>query len=124
MLLHTIVWYTPSQLEEKGLTLTHEAIIFNKFIGKFIFPAGQLAPPNLIADYAEKAGFRVERIHELGQHYARTLETWAANLEAKREEAISLKSVEVYEMYMKYLTGCSRYFRSGHINIVQFTLAK
>jgi hypothetical protein len=25
---------------------------------------------------------------------------------------------------MKYLTGCAHYFRSGHIDVMQFTLVK
>ncbi len=123
MLLHTIVWFTPRQLEEKGLTLTHEDVLFNKFMQTFIFPRGQLAPPDFIAGYAERAGFKVDRIHSLGKHYARTLSIWAENLKAAREQAIALKSEEVYENYMKYLTGCSGYFESGHIDIVQFTLS-
>ena len=84
MLLHTIVWYTPDQLEEKGLKITHEDILFNKFMQKYIFPRGQLAAPDFIARQAEKAGFTVERIHSLREHYARTLETWATNLESQK----------------------------------------
>jgi cyclopropane-fatty-acyl-phospholipid synthase len=60
----------------------------------------------------------------LQPHYARTLDCWAAALEANRDKAIEVQSEEVYERYMKYLTGCARGFRSGIIDVDQFTLEK
>jgi len=32
---------------------------------------------------------------------------WAANLRANRERAIRIQSGEVYDRYMRYLTGCA-----------------
>jgi cyclopropane-fatty-acyl-phospholipid synthase len=49
---------------------------------------------------------------------------WAANLAATREEAIAITSQEVYDRYMKYLTGCADFFSRGITNIGQFTLIK
>ena len=46
-------------------------------------------------------------------HYVRTLDTWAANLESKTDEAIAVTSPAVYARYMKYLTGCADLFRDG-----------
>ncbi len=40
------------------------------------------------------------------------------------EEAVALQSREVYDRYMKYLTGCAELFREGYTDICQFTLAK
>lgn len=55
-------------------------------------------------------------------HYARTLDIWAANLEAHRDEAIRIQSQEVYDRYMRYLTGCAKLFRQGYTDVNQFTL--
>jgi cyclopropane-fatty-acyl-phospholipid synthase len=66
----------------------------------------------------------VTRQQSLQPHYARTLDCWAANLQAQRDRAIELTSAEIYEMYMKYLTGCADYFRAGKIDVVQFSLLK
>ena len=41
-----------------------------------------------------------------------------------RDEAIAVQSEEVYERYMKYLTGCAKGFRVGYIDVDQFTLQK
>ena len=72
----------------------------------------------------EAAGFKLTRNQSLQLHYARTLETWAAALEANRDKAIAIQSQEVYDRYMKYLTGCAKLFRQGYTNINQFTLEK
>lgn len=124
MLLHSIVKPSLAEINAKGLEITHDDVLFNKFILKAIFPGGQLRPIDTIRKYAEAAGFRVERVHPLGVNYAFTLEAWARNLEAARDRAIALTSSDVYEMYMHYLTGCARYFRSGHLDVVQFTCCK
>ncbi|WP_197508048.1 class I SAM-dependent methyltransferase, partial [Mycobacterium sp. 1245801.1] len=60
----------------------------------------------------------------LQQHYARTLNIWAANLEANKDKAVALQSEEVYDKYMHYLTGCENFFRKGVTNVGQFTLVK
>jgi cyclopropane-fatty-acyl-phospholipid synthase len=122
MLLHTIVWYRLDMLERLGLTVELEHIEFAKFIRKEIFPGGELAEPDFIASHAEKAGFTVTRRHSLQQHYARTLDIWAANLLARKDEALAMTSQAVYDRYMTYLTGCAKNFRSGHIDVFQFSL--
>ena len=124
MLVHCIVWPEYEILDKPGMELTHEDALFLKFIGKKIFPGGQLRPPSVIIRYAEAAGFKVTRVHSLHPNYVRTLDTWAANLRAKREEAIALTSQDIYDMYMHYLTGCAKYYRSGHLDLIQFTMEK
>ncbi|WP_197696200.1 class I SAM-dependent methyltransferase, partial [Mycobacterium sp. E183] len=57
-------------------------------------------------------------------HYERTLNLWAANLAANKDAAIAIQSQEVYDRYMKYLTGCEDFFRKGISNVGQFTLVK
>ena len=124
LLLHTIVKRSLAELDALGLELTHEDVLFNKFILKAIFPGGQLRPTDVVRRYAEAGGFRVERVHSLQLHYARTLDAWSANLAAARDRAVALASPEVYDTYQRYLTGCARYFRSGHLDVVQFTCLK
>jgi len=75
-------------------------------------------------EHATKVGFTVSRIQRLQPHYARTLDMWAAALEARKDEAIAIQSEEVYDRYMKYLTGCAELFRDGYTDLCQFTLEK
>jgi cyclopropane-fatty-acyl-phospholipid synthase len=77
-----------------------------------------------VKEHAAKAGFTLTRRQSLQPHYARTLDLWASALEAHQSEAIEIQSQEVYERYMKYLTGCAKKFRIGYIDVKQFTLKK
>jgi cyclopropane-fatty-acyl-phospholipid synthase len=97
---------------------------FMRFIGTEIFPGGQLPAVEDILELSAATNFAVERVHLLRPHYARTLDMWAANLQANRERAIAIQSEEVYDRYMKYLIGCADFFRRDICNVGQFTLIK
>jgi cyclopropane-fatty-acyl-phospholipid synthase len=77
-----------------------------------------------IVDNSQASGFSVGEIQYLQSDYARTLDIWAANLQANRERAIAIQSEEVYDRYMRYLTGCANLFRKGISNVAQYTLTK
>ena len=124
MLLHTILTYTQKQMHERGVTLMMSDVRFMRFIGTLIFPGGQLPAQEDIFKFAEAAGFSVEKVQLLREHYERTLNIWAANLEANKEKAIAIQSEEVYDRYVHYLTGCENFFRKGISNVGQFTLTK
>jgi len=124
MLLHTILAHPQKFFRENGIKLTLSDLKFMKFIGDEIFPGGRLPAVEDIEKLAADSGFKLERVHLLQQHYARTLDMWAANLEAKRDEAVALMDQATYDKYMKYLTGCADFFRRGVTNIGQFTLVK
>ncbi|MGV0740792.1 cyclopropane mycolic acid synthase family methyltransferase [Mycolicibacterium sp. XJ870] len=124
MLLHTILAHTQQFFRENGIKLTISDLKFMKFIGEEIFPGGQLPAVEDIEKLAADSGFTLERTHLLQPHYARTLDMWAANLEAAKDEAIAMQGQEVYDRYMKYLTGCADFFRRGITNVGQFTLVK
>ena len=124
MLLHTILTYTQKQQVERGVSITMSDLRFMKFIGEVIFPGGQLPAQEDIFKLAGEAGFSIERVQLLQEHYERTLNIWAANLEANKEKAIALQSEEIYERYMHYLTGCENFFHKGVCNVGQFTCVK
>lgn len=124
MLLHTILAHTQKFFRDNGIKLTVSDLKFMRFIGTEIFPGGQLPAVEDIEKLAAESGFTLERAHLLRPHYARTLDMWAANLEANREAAVEITSAEVYDRYLHYLTGCADFFRRGITNIGQFTLVK
>ena len=124
MLLHTIIQAGREEFAARGLPITMTKLRFMKFIMDEIFPGGDLPAAKTVEEQAQQAGFAVKLVQPLRLHYARTLDTWAGNLEARRDEAIRIQSQEVYDRYMKYLTGCADLFREGYTDVAQFTLVK
>jgi cyclopropane-fatty-acyl-phospholipid synthase len=124
MLLHSIFGYPRRELHEKGIPLTMREVRFFRFLRTEIFPGGEMPGPADIVDNAHAAGFSIESTQLLQPHYVRTLDTWAANLQANRESAIAIQSEEVYDRYMHYLTGCAGLFRKGISDVGQFTMVK
>jgi cyclopropane-fatty-acyl-phospholipid synthase len=124
MLLHTITRLTLDEVKERGIPLSMDAARFAMFIAKEIFPGGQLPAIEAVEEHAAVAGFTVSRVQSLQQHYARTLEIWAQALAEQRTQAIAVQSEEIYDRYMRYLTGCAAMFRKGYIDVNQFTLCK
>ena len=124
MLLHTIIKPSDEEFEERGLPITMRHLRFFKFIMDEIFPGGRLPNIALVEEHATKAGFTISRKQQLRLHYARTLDQWATDLQSHKDEAIAIQSEEVYDRYMKYLTGCAELFRNGYTDVCQFTCEK
>jgi cyclopropane-fatty-acyl-phospholipid synthase len=124
MLLHSITGLMEQQMIDRFLPITLQFVQFIKFLATEIFPGGQLPTIEMVEEHSAKAGFTLTRRQSLQHHYARTLNLWAQALQAHKDEAIEIQSEEVYERYMKYLTGCAKMFRIGYIDVNQFTLEK
>ena len=114
MLLHTITLGKPSK--------SFAFLRFAHFLTNKIFPGGDVPPPERVIEFARAGGFEVAHVESLRPHYARTLDHWAANLKANRDRAVEVAGESNYQTYMKYLTGCADYFRSGECNVHQFKL--
>lgn len=124
MLLHSIFTYPQTYWREHGIKITMNDLKFVRFLRTEIFPGGEMAGRDDIDEYSQGAGFSTADVQLLSEHYVRTLQTWAANLQANRERAIEMQSVEVYERYMRYLTGCADLFRRGISDVGQFLQTK
>jgi cyclopropane-fatty-acyl-phospholipid synthase len=124
MLLHTICKPSDEEFVGRGLKLTMRLVRYIKFIMDEIFPGGMLPKVAVVEEHATEVGFEVSRVQSLRLHYAKTLDIWATALETRKDEAVAIQSEEVYERYMKYLTGCADLFRDGYTDVCQFTLIK
>ena len=122
--LQTIMGHPLKRWPEMGIPITISDLKFMRFIAKEIFPGGSVPCDEDIIEFSRAAGFSMQETQFLNQHYVRTLEIWAKNLEAARDEAIAATSEEVYQRYMRYLTGCADFFRRGISELGQFTLTK
>ncbi|MEM6104858.1 cyclopropane mycolic acid synthase family methyltransferase [Mycobacterium sp. 050272] len=124
MLLHSITALHPTQMTQRGIPVTIEMAKFIRFILTDIFPGGRLPSIEKVQDHSVKAGFDVTRRQSLQSDFARTLDLWADALTAHKDQAVEIQSEEVYERYLKFLTGCANAFRMGYIDCNQFTLEK
>jgi cyclopropane-fatty-acyl-phospholipid synthase len=124
MLLHSITAIHPKQAMARHLPVTIGMAKFIKFMLTDIFPGGRLPMIEMVQDHSAKVGFAVTRVQSLQTDFAKTLDLWVEALQAHRDEAIAIQSEEVYERYMKYMTGCAGAFRTGYVDCNQFTLEK
>ena len=124
MMLHTITIPEDEEIKAKKLPLTMSRVRFIKFIMDEIYPGGRLPLASMVTNHAIKAGYKVTQEQHLQPHYVKTLDTWAANLEANKDEAIEITNEVIYERFLKYLTGCADLFREGYTDVVQFTCVK
>lgn len=124
ILLHSIFTHPQTYWKEHGIDFTMRDARFVRFLRTVIFPGGEMAGEQDIYDYPAQAGFTMEQAHVFPEHYVRTLDIWAANLEANRDRAIELQSEKTYDDYMHYLHGCANLFRKGISSVGQFTFVK
>ena len=93
MMLHTIIKPSDEEFAERGLPLTMTQLRFIKFIMDEIFPGGDLPKvDDGRGARRPRPASRSARVQPLRLHYARTLDIWAAALEARKDEAIAIQS--------------------------------
>jgi cyclopropane-fatty-acyl-phospholipid synthase len=124
MVLQTIMGHPLKRWPEMGIPITMTDLRFMRFVAKEIFPGGSVPCDEDVIEFSAAAGFSVAERQDLTAHYVRTLDIWTSKLEAARDQAIAVKSPEVYERYMRYLTGCSDFFQRNISEVGQFTLVK
>ncbi|QRY80718.1 class I SAM-dependent methyltransferase [Pseudomonas sp. PDNC002] len=94
------------------------------FIDRYVFPHGELPHLSLAVARMSEAGLEVVDVEGLRLHYARTLDFWSTNLEAKLAEAARLVPEEALRIWRLYLAGCAYGFKKGWINLHQILASK
>jgi cyclopropane-fatty-acyl-phospholipid synthase len=124
MTIQSTTSYHPYEMAERGTPITFEGLRFVKFILTEIFPGGRIPTATMMQEHGEKAGFIVPEVLSLRPHYIKTLKIWGDALEANKDEAIEIQSVEVYDRYMKYLRGCEGMFTNEYCDVNLVTYLK
>jgi len=89
------------------------------FIDRYVFPDGELEPLSVMVDALEGVGFEVRDVESLREHYALTLRSWVANLEASWERAVELSSPGRARVWRLYMAGCALAFEGNRIGLNQ-----
>ena len=97
------------------------------FIGKYIFPGGELLHISQVLRDMAEVGLEMVDTENLRPHYARTLWAWSDGLEERLDEARALLAStldaqgadRVLRAYRLYLAGCAMAFEQGWTSLHQ-----
>jgi cyclopropane-fatty-acyl-phospholipid synthase len=91
----------------------------SSFIGRYVFPDGELIDVGESVLSMERAGFEVRDIESLREHYVRTLRAWVTNLEHGWDEAVRLVGAARARVWRLYMAGSAIAFADGEIAVHQ-----
>jgi cyclopropane-fatty-acyl-phospholipid synthase len=94
------------------------------FIGRYVFPHGELPHIGLVLREMAAAGFEAVDVESLRRHYALTTALWASRLEAEREKARAIAGEKRYRIWSVYLAGCAHGFAHNWMNVYQVLACK
>ena len=89
------------------------------FVGRYVFPDGELIDVGGVVLAMERAGFEVRDVESLREHYARTLRAWVSNLDESWDEAVQLAGEPRARIWRLYMAGSAVGFEDGGISIHQ-----
>jgi cyclopropane-fatty-acyl-phospholipid synthase len=89
------------------------------FIGRYVFPDGELVDVAEVVRAMQGAGFEVRDVESLREHYARTLRHWVANLEWQWDRAVGLVGLGRANIWRLYMAASALGFDDGGIAIHQ-----
>lgn len=89
------------------------------FIGRYVFPDGELLDVGDVALAMERAGFEVRDVEALREHYALTLRRWVANLEAHWDAAVELVGEGRARVWRLYMAASALGFENGRLGLHQ-----
>ena len=110
-----------------GVDNTQVGAGMGDFIGKYIFPGGELLHLSQVLREMALAGLEMVDTENLRPHYARTLWAWSDALEARLDEARAVLACtldaddaeRVLRAYRLYLAGCAMAFEQGWTSLHQ-----
>jgi cyclopropane-fatty-acyl-phospholipid synthase len=112
------------------ITMPHGRMLASRnthtWIQKYIFPGGLLPSTHAIAAITERhTGLRTVDMTSLRPHYAETLRLWRQRFIQRRDALADLGFDEVFgRMWELYLAYSEAGFRSGYLDVYQWTFAR
>ncbi len=117
-------------LAEDGLAMNHgitstdadsgtTAYGAGEFIGKYVFPHGELPHIGLVLKSMQESGLEALDVESLRRHYAKTCGVWAGNFEARAERVRATVDERHFRIWRVYLAGCAYAFANDWVSIYQ-----
>jgi cyclopropane-fatty-acyl-phospholipid synthase len=89
------------------------------FIGRYVFPDGELIDVGQVVLGLEEAGFEVRDVESLREHYARTLRAWVGHLQQHWDAAVAEVGVRRARVWLLYMAASANGFEDGGISVHQ-----
>lgn len=89
------------------------------FIGRYVFPDGELIDVGTVVLAMEEAGFEVRDVESLREHYNKTLRAWVGNLQRHWDAAVSEVGVRRARVWLLYMAASANGFEDGGISLHQ-----
>ena len=102
------------------------------FIGKYIFPGGELLHVSAVLEHLARSGLEMVDTENLRPHYGRTLWDWSDALETRLDEARTVlaadggveRAEKTLRAYRLYLAGSAMSFEQGWLGLHQVLAAR
>lgn len=113
----------------QAITMPHDRMLASRntytWVQKYIFPGGLLPSTDAIQDITRRhTTLQTVDMHSLRPHYAETLRLWRERFTARHDEVAALGFDEVFRrMWELYLAYSEAGFRSGYLDVYQWTFA-
>ena len=119
----TILW---GLLAPGGRLLNHaistaggSKISSRSFIGRYVFPDGELVDVGEVILAMERAGFEVRDVESLREHYSKTLHAWGKNLQACWADAVADVGEARARIWLLYMAASANGFDDGGLAVHQ-----
>jgi len=101
----------------------YEDLVWGLFMDEHVFPGADAScPMGWVVTQLEQAGFEVQHVANLGNHYSKTLHAWQLKWESKKDEIVKAYGERSYRRWRVFLAWSVRIARRGG-STVQFITA-
>ena len=96
----------------------------NSFIGRYVFPDGELFGVGQVVSAIGRHGLEVRHVESLREHYALTLREWVRRLEQNWHEAVALTSPGRARVWRLYMAASAVGFETNELTVSQVLATK
>lgn len=102
-----------------------EDFVWGLFMGEHVFPGADASCPiGWVSTHLERAGFEVQRVSNLGNHYSRTLAQWLEHWRAGKGEIVAKYGDVAFRRWEVFLAWSVRVARQGSSTVFMITATK
>merc|ERR1719284_584240 len=92
----------------------YEDLVWGMFMDEHVFPGADAScPMGWVVTHLEQAGFEIQSVYNMGNHYSRTLHHWLQVWEAKKTEVVKAYGERSWRRWRVFLAWSVRAARRG-----------